>query len=679
MRKFLLPMIFVLSLGISCEKKEQEVPVQSVSMSQATAEMVVGETISLSATVLPSTATDKTMVWASSNQSVVTVAGGKVTAISEGQSTITASAGGKSATCQVTVSKGIIIVSSISLNKTELTLVEGDEETLIATITPDDATDKTVTWSTSDATVATVENGKVTAMKIGEATITVTTQDGNKTATCTVIVMCVVPEPVDLGLSVNWASFNVGARTPDADGDFFAWGEISSKSDYSWSTYRWGDGTVLNKYNFYSGYGNEDYKSVLEKEDDAASVHFGEKWRTPTYEEYVELRERCVWTWKKIGSATGYEISSSITGNAIFLPMAGNKSGTDHVTGIGRYWSSSLATYKPEASGRAYAPVFFEDFYERGSYERFVGLPVRAVTGNPNYVPVSEVSLNKTRLELKEGESEQLAATVIPANATDKSVIWDSSNPEVAIVKNGEVVAIKLGDALISVTSASGNKMASCTVAVKKPAPNMVDLGLSVKWASCNMGASNEEDNGDYYAWGDTDIYYSSLSPLLWQDGKEGGFSPSSYKWCDDDFGQSLSKYNTNSKYGPVDNIMVIDPEDDAARYSFGGSWRIPTNEEWIELFLRCSCTWEMKNGVYGRLMTGPSGKSIFLPITGHVIGTSVYNRVNNNDSKGDYWSSSLFDSGPQFGCYFEIDNSTYMIKGSHPRWYGHTIRPVTE
>ena len=156
-------------MGLSCEKKEQEVPVSSVSMSQATAEMVVGETISLSATVLPSTATDKTVNWASSNQSVATVAGGKVTAVSEGQSTITASAGGKSATCKVAVSKGIIVVSSISLNKTDLALVEGDSETLVATVNPDDATDKTVTWSTSDKTIATVENGKVTAVKEGES------------------------------------------------------------------------------------------------------------------------------------------------------------------------------------------------------------------------------------------------------------------------------------------------------------------------------------------------------------------------------------------------------------------------------------------------------------------------------------------------------------------------------
>lgn len=661
MRKYLLPIIGVLLLGLSCEKKEQEVPVSSVSMSQATAEMVVGETISLSATVLPSNATEKTVTWASSNQSVATVAEGMVTAVSEGQSTITASAGGKSATCTVTVSKKTIDVASVELNKTELSLTEGESETLVATVKPDDATDKTVTWSTSDASVATVENGKVSAMKFGKATITVTTTDGNKTATCSVTVKYAVPQPVDLGLSVNWASFNVGARTPDADGDFFAWGEISSKSDYSWSTYQWGDGTVLNKYNFYSGYGNEDYKSVLEKEDDAASVHFGEKWRTPTYEEYVELRERCVWTWKKIGSATGYEISSSITGNAIFLPMAGNKSGTDHVTGIGRYWSSSLATNKPEASRRAYAPVFFEDFYERGSYERFVGLPVRAVTGNPNYVSVSEVSLSKTLLELKERESEQLNAMVLPVNATDKRVTWCTSDASIAIVSDGKVTAVKAGEAVI--TAKVGEKSATCKVVVKKTIPSgAVDLGLSVYWASCNIGAITPEEYGDYYAWGETE--------------PKEDYSWSTYKFGTGSSGP-FSKYNTKESYGPVDDKTVLGPEDDVASVKLGGTWRMPTDAEWTELRTECAWDWTSDyngTGIKGRIIIAKNGNSIFLPAAGYRLDADLYNASNGVD----YWSSSLYTAGPYGAWYVHFGpNSSYNDRGY--RYYGYTIRPVSD
>ncbi len=180
----ILGLIFGLS---SCEKAPEEIPVSSVSLNQPTAEMVIGETVQLSATVLPSNATEKTLSWASSKQSVATVSNnGLVTAMAEGTSTITVSAGDKSASCSVTVEKKVIPVTSVSLNKTELTLVEGGEETLVATVKPDDATDKTVTWKSSDEAVVTVKDGKVTAKK--EGTATVTASAGDKSASCAVTV-----------------------------------------------------------------------------------------------------------------------------------------------------------------------------------------------------------------------------------------------------------------------------------------------------------------------------------------------------------------------------------------------------------------------------------------------------------------------------------------------------------
>ena len=149
----------------SCEQ-EQDVPVTSVTITQSSAEMLIGETTQLSATVQPGNATEKTLTWTSSRQSVATVSStGLVTAISEGESTITASAGGKSGTCKITVSKS---------------------DTSIATVKPDDATDKTVTWSSSNTAIAVVDNGKVQAVAEGSAIITA--QSGGKTATCSVTV-----------------------------------------------------------------------------------------------------------------------------------------------------------------------------------------------------------------------------------------------------------------------------------------------------------------------------------------------------------------------------------------------------------------------------------------------------------------------------------------------------------
>jgi Bacterial surface proteins containing Ig-like domains len=166
------------------------VPVQSVSLDKTTLDLNVGENATLVATVLPENADDKTVTWTSSNTAVATVdATGKVTAVAAGEAviTVTTTDGGKTATCTVTVTNPAVPVQSVSLDKTTLDLNVGENATLVATVLPENADDKTVTWSSSNTTVATVDaTGKVTAVAAGEAVITVTTTDGSKTATCTV-------------------------------------------------------------------------------------------------------------------------------------------------------------------------------------------------------------------------------------------------------------------------------------------------------------------------------------------------------------------------------------------------------------------------------------------------------------------------------------------------------------
>ena len=164
------------------------VAVTSVTLNKTELTLTEGEAETLTATVKPDDATDKTVTWSSSDASIATVdANGKVTAVKAGTATITAKAGDKSATCTVTVNKKVVAVTSVTLNKTELTLTEDESEVLTATVKPDDATDKTVTWTTSDASIATVDaSGKVTAVKAGTATITA--KAGDQSATCMVTV-----------------------------------------------------------------------------------------------------------------------------------------------------------------------------------------------------------------------------------------------------------------------------------------------------------------------------------------------------------------------------------------------------------------------------------------------------------------------------------------------------------
>ena len=180
--------MFLLLAAAACQEiQEKTVDVSSVTVSPSTLALVEGESSELTATVLPSNATDKDVTWSCSPSDYVSVDGnGKVTALREGSATVTAMAGGKKGTCSVTVSAKVVPVSKIVLDATSLDLIVGDTHTLSVTMEPADATDKTVSWATSDAAVATVEGGLVTAVSPGEATISVSTADGALTATCKV-------------------------------------------------------------------------------------------------------------------------------------------------------------------------------------------------------------------------------------------------------------------------------------------------------------------------------------------------------------------------------------------------------------------------------------------------------------------------------------------------------------
>ncbi len=208
--------------------------------------------------------------------------------------------------------------------------------------------------------------------------------------------------------------------------------------------------------------------------------------------------------------------------------------------------------------------------------------------------------------------------------------------------------------------------------------PEAIDLGLSVKWASFNLGASKPEEYGDYFAWGETEPYYEpgyaqSDSPV-WKAGKSEGYNWSSYKWCNGSE-NTLAKYNYVDSYGTVDNKTVLDTENDAAHENWGGSWRMPTDKECEELMSECSWTWTSENGVEGEKVTGPNGNSIFLPAAGFRLDTSLYNA----GFWGGSWSSSLdTDRLPQY-AYLVFFHSGYVGSGGSDRYFGLSVRPVSE
>ena len=184
-------------------------------------------------------------------------------------------------------------------------------------------------------------------------------------------------EWVDLGLSVKWATCNVGATKPEEYGNYYAWGETTTKATYSWNTYTLttDGGSTFTKYNTTDG------KTVLELADDAARANWGGAWRMPTDAEWTELRENCTWTWTSGYNGTGVAgriVTSNINGNSIFLPAAGYRN-NDGLYGAGfnsGYWSSSLSAVYP---GYAWYVGFCSDNVDRYYYNRCYGLSVRPV------------------------------------------------------------------------------------------------------------------------------------------------------------------------------------------------------------------------------------------------------------------------------------------------------------
>ena len=186
------------------------IAVTSITLNRSSLNLEIGDTVSLYETIYPRNATDKSVTWSSSKTSVATVSNGTVTAKSAGSTTITVkTSNNKTATCYVTVNNPVVVVSSVSLNKTSATLEVGNTLNLTATIYPSNATDKSVTWSSSNTSVATVYNGLVTAKTTGSTIITVKTSS-NKTATCTITVKNQEILPTAIYLSKSSVELNEG-------------------------------------------------------------------------------------------------------------------------------------------------------------------------------------------------------------------------------------------------------------------------------------------------------------------------------------------------------------------------------------------------------------------------------------------------------------------------------------
>ena len=341
---------------------------EGLSFERTELELNVGDVYSLEAIVSPSDAEGYMLQWESSDEAVASVSDdGEVTAVSAGTADITVSSGEISATCAVTVKEPVISVESVSLDVQQLELNIGETYTLQATVLPENATDKGIKWSSDDSEIATVdESGLVTAVSLGETVITVITDDGSKTASCMLTVSQKINghEYVDLGLGVKWATCNVGAEKPSDYGDYYAWGEIETKDDYSPETS--------------STTGKEISDFSRNPEYDVAAAKWGGTWRMPTADEFTELINNCTMESAEQDGVLGVKVTGP-NGNSIFLPLGGSwvrflEPAPDFA---GYYWSSS--PYGDNLERATY--LFVQDFGSITFFNnRHIGLNVRPVS-----------------------------------------------------------------------------------------------------------------------------------------------------------------------------------------------------------------------------------------------------------------------------------------------------------
>ena len=522
------------------------VAVESVTLDKSSLELNEGETATLTATVKPDNASDKTVTWSSSKTSVATVdANGKVTAVAEGNATITAKAGNKSATCSVTVTKNVVAVESITLDKSSLELNEGETATLVATVKPDNATNKTVTWSSSRTSVATVDaNGKVTA--VAEGTATITAKAGDKTATCSVTVKknTVAVESVTLDKSsleltegetatltatvkpdnatnktVTWTSSSSSIATVDQNGKITAVSEgtatITAKAGDKTATC-----SVTVKKNTVAVESVTLDKSSLElTEGETATL-------TATVKPDNATNKTVTWSSDKTSVATvdaNGKVTAVAEGTATITAKAGDKTATcsvtvkksvvavesvtlditytilntgetltltatvkpDNATDKTVTWSSSNSSVATvDANGKVTAVAQGTAIVTAKAGDKTATCTVIVMKTD---IPVESITLDKYYLELTEGETGTITATVKPDNATNKTVTWSSSNPTIAAVdQNGEVTAVKEGT--VTITAKAGDKTGTCMVTVKKSVVAVESVTLDITYTILNTG-----------------------------------------------------------------------------------------------------------------------------------------------------------------------------------------------
>ncbi|MBR5216257.1 MAG: hypothetical protein IKV80_08565 [Bacteroidales bacterium] len=458
-------------------------------------------------------------------------------------------------------------------------------------------------------------------------------------------------EYVDLGLpsGLLWATCNVGANAPEAYGNYYAWGETETKSEYT------EENSVT--------YGRQMNDISGNAQFDAATANWGDGWRMPTTDEQFELMCYCDVELTSINGVDGWKLTSNKNGNYIFLPLTGfiSEELLTREGWMGHFWSSTPTN--SELARQLDINDIGEFSFAR--YGRCYGLTIRPVSGG-NFTGLSAQYAFVETSEVKEITSSSAVCggnvtTDNGSTVTAKGVCWSTNqNPTVEDNKTTDGSSVGNFTSNLSnlepntiyyvrayATNAAGTSYGetiSFTTLAQTNTINgheYVDLGLSVKWATCNVGANSPEEYGDYFAWGEVETNDEYIDANCQTYDKEMG--------------------------------LIGGTEYDAATVNWKGGWRMPKYGELEELINRCTWEWTTQNGIYGNKVIGPNGNSIFLPAAGMMQNSSNYYK----DSTGYYWCDSP-KADDYFACRIWFSSSKKGL-GSDRRYIGQSIRPVID
>ena len=444
-------------------------PVSGISLSKSSASMYVGDSpLALTAAITPSNASDKSVVWSSSDASVASVTAGSgldatVTPVAAGTATITVSTpdGKFSASCVLTVKQH---VTGVSISKSSLTLYTGQTETLSAQVKPEDATDTRLTWSSSDKTVATVANGLVTALKAGSTQIRVTSFEGGFQAVCN---LTVKQHVTGLDLSASTLTINLG-QTVTMTATVLP-SDASDKS-VTWTS------------------SNSDIVSVTQNGSVTANA-MGEAEITATSNDGGFSKTCKVTVVEPLVPAT----SLTLTPKTMSLNIG--DSGALELQILPNDCNEKL---KWESSDPSVATVNNGDIKALAAGTttitvRGINTSASATVTVIDPYAVTGVTLDRTTLSLEMGETATLVATVLPEDARDKTVTWSSGNTAVATVdQQGKITTVSPGTAQITVTTKDGSFSASCALTVVERIVPITSISYAEKGTTVkmNMGES---------------------------------------------------------------------------------------------------------------------------------------------------------------------------------------------